>query len=616
MDSTTVSESLSINIEAGINLRDALDAAKKTKTAHRYRFAVKTKTSYSGHLERGKKYALSMGGEYSAAFDELSGATPVVLLAFVAFKCDQSSLSYKTAEGIRSSFKQYFKDQFQCQGNFWRFENGRWLGNPVYDQAFEDYMVSLKKRDGRNGQSKQSLAMSYKDLTKLMEHLQEPDVIAKHGEGLCLFFQAFAATGFALWTRNEELLRLKGKDLDLGLKTDCGRSYFKITLTFRKTNQANAEKANIYEIHPLPEEPHACCYTKLQTWIKWLEKNSRALHPEDFVFPSLDNKGRVKLKEAFSHPKIQSLLDEFTDAANLLAERNGRYTTHCFRRGGAQHRFMFAKEKWSLKAVKWWGGWSEGEGVGTVMRYLLDEFVRYETGYGDMLSPVKNTSRHTRFMGESSPTELVTVQTMDTALDTLRIAIINDVNKTQQEMKKEVADLGAAITQQIQSLFQRSSPIVNPINIRHMAPLPSVVQPPQDDTEPPVAPRIPDIIHWREAVLQWEEGDPEKGLVLALRHWTPRMRATDPSRYSQRKLIATEFALLGRNLYNMKDTHGGALESVSNLIASIRAKNKQRIQEMKGTSASKKRQESEARETEEENEEEEPLTRRKHHKRT
>ncbi|ORZ10268.1 hypothetical protein BCR41DRAFT_423825 [Lobosporangium transversale] len=329
-------------------------------------------------------------------------------------------------------------------------------------------MVSLKKRDGRNGQSKQSLAMSYKDLTKLMEHLQEPDVIAKHGEGLCLFFQAFAATGFTLWTRNEELLRLKGKDLDLGLETDCGRPYFKITPTFRKTNQANAEK----------------------------EKNSRALHPEDFVFPSMDNKGRVKLKEAFSHPKIQSLLDEFTDAANLLTERSGRYTAHCFRRGGAQHRFMFAKEKWSLKAVKWWGGWSEGEGVDTVMRYLLDEFVHYETGYGDMLSPIKNTSRHTRFMGESSATEPATLQAMDTALDTLRIAINADINKIQQEMKKEVADLGTAITQQIQSLLRGSSPpIANPINVRHLMPLPSPVQLPQEDIDPPAASRSPDIIH-------------------------------------------------------------------------------------------------------------------------
>ncbi|KAG0323689.1 hypothetical protein BG000_002525, partial [Podila horticola] len=79
-------------------------------------------------------------------------------------------------------------------------------------------------------------------MVKLMEHLQDKRMIEKETEGLCLLFQAFAATGFTLWTRNEELLRLQGKDLDLNLRTDAGTSYFTITLTFRKTNQADSSK--------------------------------------------------------------------------------------------------------------------------------------------------------------------------------------------------------------------------------------------------------------------------------------------------------------------------------------------------------------------------------------
>ncbi|KAK3824517.1 MAG: hypothetical protein J3R72DRAFT_501221 [Linnemannia gamsii] len=68
---------------------------------------------------------------------------------------------------------------------------------------------------------------------------------------------------------------------------------------------------------------------------------------------------------------------------------------------GAQFRFMFAKEKWSLKAVKWWGGWTEGEGTGTIMRYLLEECTRYEYGFSDMMSPTRQDSRHAVFMGET-----------------------------------------------------------------------------------------------------------------------------------------------------------------------------------------------------------------------
>jgi hypothetical protein len=92
-----------------------------------------------------------------------------------------------------------------------------------------------------------------------------------------------------------------------------------------------------------------------------MERSGRKLHPDDFVFPALDIKGRIKVREPLSQTRVQALLDQFASDSGLLDGRNGRYTTHCFRRGGAQYRFMFAKEKWSLKAVKWWGGWSEGE---------------------------------------------------------------------------------------------------------------------------------------------------------------------------------------------------------------------------------------------------------------
>lgn len=60
---------------------------------------------------------------------------------------------------------------------------------------------------------------------------------------------------------------------------------------------------------------------------------------------------------------IEALLDIVVERSGVLAERNGKFTTHCFRRGGAQYRFMWAKRKWSLKAVKWWGGWSSNENV-------------------------------------------------------------------------------------------------------------------------------------------------------------------------------------------------------------------------------------------------------------
>lgn len=209
--------------------------------------------------------------------------------------------------------------------------------------------------------------------------------------------------------------------------------------------------ANIYEIHPQPKEPYICCYSKLTAWVKWLERHARPLQPDDYVFPCMDLKGRAKIKEPFSHSRIQSILDDFTKEAGLLANRNGRFSTHCFRRGGAQHRFMFAEEKWSLKAVKWWGGWSEGEKTGTIMRYLLDEFMRYETGFGDMLSPVRKDSKHTLFMGGSNATEPVTQQTLAIALEGMRRDMIKENSNTISLLKSEFFQFRSDLLESVDS---------------------------------------------------------------------------------------------------------------------------------------------------------------------
>ncbi|KAJ7764215.1 hypothetical protein B0H16DRAFT_1718156 [Mycena metata] len=86
--------------------------------------------------------------------------------------------------------------------------------------------------------------------------------------------------------------------------------------------------------------------------------------------------------------------------------RDGKFTTHCFRRGGAQYRFLWADRRWSLKVVKWWGGWSSNENVGTLMRYLLQELMAYEEGFSDIMMDDRLVDRHETFMGEDQSAPL------------------------------------------------------------------------------------------------------------------------------------------------------------------------------------------------------------------
>lgn len=62
--------------------------------------------------------------------------------------------------------------------------------------------------------------------------------------------------------------------------------------------------------------------------------------------------------------------------------------------------------------------------------------------------------------------------------------------------------------------------------------------------------RVPDIGTgegaWRRAVVQWEEGDPSRGLDIALKNWprewyTGDMREVTAAKRGQRELIAKEY---------------------------------------------------------------------------
>ncbi|KAF9562034.1 hypothetical protein EC968_005395 [Mortierella alpina] len=505
--------------------------------------------------------------------------------------------TYKTAEGIHSAFKLYFVDKFGCDAHnkVYKFENGQAIGNPVYDKLFVDYMESLRRRYGRTGGGNNSLPMLYKDLEVIMPHLQDPATKKDSGVGLCLYMQAFLACGFTLFTRTDELLSLKGYDLDLGLKTVTGSPYFTIRLSFRKMNQADPKKANVYEIHPQAHEPHACAYTKLLAWLDWLGKNARPLQADDLVFPAFATDGRVKLQQNVHPTYVLKVLDKFVRSSGLDNGHRGRFTTHCLRRGGAQHRFMFAKEKWTLKALKWWGGWSEGE-------------------------------QSTFHFHDSSEGDPVTKQSIALLQEFLKNDMKQSIALLKESMQNEISNLGLGLSQQIEGVLHAvasSSRVVSqaPPQVRPQVPPPqaslrvdpeapshtvaqvhvqaTMVHPtqpvicaqaesspkkrgrtarllPQEGDPRKVADRIPDITSWKEATDQWCIGNHARGLKLPLRVWGPAMRKTDPARYSQRKQITMEYEFLNSSDENMREVHGAALGRIFTTLKSIRKHKKLR----------------------------------------
>lgn len=116
---------------------------------------------------------------------------------------------------------------------------------------------------------------------------------------------------------------------------------------------------------------------------------------------------------------------------------------------------MFARNIWSLKAVNWWGGWTDGERTGTIMRYLLVEYAQYEAGYSNMLSPERYDSRHAAFKGEAAidATEPVTQRSMNTEPRSMEASIKLVVNKElaahRHKPREDMNEMAAMIIEQV-----------------------------------------------------------------------------------------------------------------------------------------------------------------------
>ena len=119
--------------------------------------------------------------------------------------------------------------------------------------------------------------------------------------------------------------------------------------------------ACLYEIYKQTTQ-EMDMYTHLLQWKAFLEAViERRLSPEDYLFPHIGVNGVIRTDRQMSYDCLQGMLTDFCEWSGIQK----RYTTHSFRRGGAQYRFMYAPigKRWSLNRIRWWGGWAVGEHV-------------------------------------------------------------------------------------------------------------------------------------------------------------------------------------------------------------------------------------------------------------
>ncbi|KAG1907643.1 uncharacterized protein F5891DRAFT_939549 [Suillus fuscotomentosus] len=592
--------------------------------------ANKTRSSYAGHVRRGREWLASHfdapscstdEGDCSVlkeplvqpvalsvpsfvrdnpdsdvyadpAFKDVFGCTPnrcsdKALALFMSLKGFHENLSKNTVESIRAAFKKLWEqaDGGTFRGK-WSFNEvrQRWEGNPADSAEVYDVMASVKhKASAEGGDRTHSMAMTKDFMDRMLQWheaacpleiaLQAVQLLSRHLEQV-----TFDAGAWTLWSRYYISLDTILLDTVMKKYLACepltlsdSNTYFEIFLSNRKGWQKRVDKgiceadlrSNHYKIFPRPDMPSCDSFIWMLLWIKWLEffHYGRTLGPNDFIFPSMGANGIMQPGQPLSHDTVQKWIDEAMTGAGIL----GCFSTHCFRRGGAQYWFMFAPvgQRWSLAMVRWWGGWADGEQRNTLIRYLLDELHTYETDYSDALAPFSRKAESSlageqALMRPASTEELRMVHASMTAdVNHLRVDIISASSAESPQISTPRHVRPPPTHSRPLSSVRRShghahiTPTTRPLPsaAAHTA---STQQLPSNGLVIPRLPLVrsnglktPKAESWRDIITHWLVGDPDRGLKTPLKDW-PQEWYQGPNRklamqYQNRAVVAREF---------------------------------------------------------------------------
>ncbi|KIM44296.1 hypothetical protein M413DRAFT_25722 [Hebeloma cylindrosporum] len=345
--------------------------------------------------------------------------TSTAIMMFMAHKCFTEEHGKSTASAVHAAFLDHYA---QLEGDKyrgrWRYDevNKEWVGNPVRSAVVEDMLEACKNKDGES-ERRHSRAISIEDMKKLHDNSRKncppafPSVStscdgrkseteAMKKRVMYLLFNALSTTAFIIWMREATTLQYKHLEFLHGRRREGffvknpQKHFFKVNLRNRKNWQKrvrNGEQqlnGHTYNLYP-QNEPSIDAYTHLLDWLDLYEVLiGRPLEPDDYIFPTIGAGGVLHPKRLMSSDIAQKRITAMAKEAGVHGAEY--FTTHCFQRGGAQYRFMFAEpgQRWTLARIRWWGGWAQGEHRDTLIKYLLDELYTYEGDHCDTLNPM------------------------------------------------------------------------------------------------------------------------------------------------------------------------------------------------------------------------------------
>ncbi|KAF9554482.1 hypothetical protein CPC08DRAFT_766691 [Agrocybe pediades] len=332
-------------------------------------------------------------------------------------------------------------------------------------------------------------------------------------------------------------------------------------------NRKNWQKWEKNGEHQLGGTPEMDMYTHVLDLLDFYEYYllGRPLEADDYIFPVLGANG------ASVQPKLPITLDTAQKRICAMAEAAGirgakDFTTHCFRRGGAQYRFMCAPQgqHWSLARIRWWSGWAISKHRDTLIRYLLDELYTYEADHSEALNPsladVKESSAGPGTDGWPSNDVATQYNTIRSEIQAgfQMICSLQDAFHSLPSLHSHSSinypQPAAAIPSHIPSgqVANASTMLATQASQQHIP----VAQPTVSAVHDAalklkhIIPSFPSDAkhseHWEIVVRDWEHADPSRSLYVALKDWDPEWhkRTGLSVLYGQHEQITEEFITL------------------------------------------------------------------------
>ncbi|KAF8289552.1 hypothetical protein DL93DRAFT_2174273 [Clavulina sp. PMI_390] len=578
-------------------------------------------------------------GDAEQCLDHPNQLTPCIISLYYYYESVSRQNGESTLKAIQAALLWHFEtidpERFRASKE-WAWNPTlppaqRAQGSPVRARLVnKTYLGCMNEIAARSGPRKHARAMQKEDMDAIylwsLQHCPDFNSVLKaltcgkldesflQNVTFHLFWRAYAAFSFILWTRNFESANLTWADINFDHQEWHGLKHMHVVLKNRKgwlskaTNDDHRhdQPGHHYNIYPV-DDASIDAFRHISNWRYWYQHHlvPTAEAMRSFkVFPQISTTSfEVHVGTDLSPSASAALIAWFTSGAGLNHSGPCQFTTHTFRRGGAQYRFMHAPNTWPLEVVRYWGGWAENESHDVLLKYLLDDLAYAKHDHRDALAPIQRPLRNeassvSKVYDPLSPLTLGAFQHFG---QSLQQHISTCISSSISSLAGSLAGTHAHREQPSQGAFHKHplsqsqspphsynvsqhslppasshwcsflnnscspsldlhslAPAADTIPLAHYLPTHgSGSQLPQAHQQvalapgviPQAPPRIPDLFSgprsWKKAWDHWFFPDPDVGLVVPLKDWPPEWlrghKLDQSAKHGQRRIVAEQF---------------------------------------------------------------------------